>query len=169
MGLQGEAAGRIESKLVTKDVKIYKDKSLKSKVIGQLKKCEKLPEVDFVTIVEKFGLLKITYLSEEISKMYKLNVGDTVDLIWNEGEGSMQACFGGNSDIPAFEGNENDMLEEGRPGSDFRVSIESRGKISEWAEIKMPNGKIGFVPGTEKFYQGHYDDPPKCKESKKSD
>ncbi|MEQ1878379.1 MAG: hypothetical protein ABL958_17180 [Bdellovibrionia bacterium] len=128
-------------------LKLPFEKSKDSQVIDSLKRCEEIKGFHPWDVVEKFGSAEVISVLGQVPNPHKLKKGDTVDIVLNEGEGSLVACIGKDQfHVDAYV----------EPDKGVFVKAPTDATSKSWIELQTPRGKKGFVPDSGNFYGHHY-------------
>lgn len=137
---EGEACGFYHYDKALKDITLYEKPSLKSKVVGTIKRCEKFKSLSPIMKMKSFGTAKVLTLSKTLENQ-SVKVGDIVTLFQYQGEGYLALCVGDNKDIQGvMEG-----LSDGDK-SIAEVSIAKKTVNEAWVKLTTMKGIIGYTP-----------------------
>jgi hypothetical protein len=155
-GCQNEGCAELAYNKAIKSVTVFEIPSRSSKVIGVIKRCEKLEQFEPHTVILRLGRGKLTYVTEE-DKEKGLKLGDQVDVVFSEGDGYFKICH------------KDEMLPMAITDTQD-LSVSTFDLVKEigsgtWIKIKHKNGRTGFAP-SEPFYMsfGDFDVSQVCPE-----
>lgn len=147
-GCEGEACGILMYEKAIKEVDVYKEPSLGSKVIDKLGRCEIIKDFQAHLWIREFGKAKITALNTD--KIPNLKLGDLVSIRKYIGEGYLRACWG---DLE-FQVSEFPIPSIYDP---INVEVLFSPKTEAWVKLTTPRNITGYTPDSD-FYIGKYTD-----------
>jgi hypothetical protein len=147
-GCEGEACGFLKYNKATKKVDAYEKANLSSKVVGTLKRCDKIEKFDTFIALESYGLAEVITPNEQLNK-FGVSKGDIISVVKSLGEGYLEACVGHNI-IDAVDSGTDPY------GKQANVKVLQYNKAESWVKLMLPSGQFGFIPEDKNFYMGYY-------------
>lgn len=153
----GEVCGYLSYPKAINDVKLHARPDLKSPIVGQVKKCQKIENFKVVSIFREFGELEALTELEG----YGLKKGDKVKYLWSK-EGNYYGCLK-NRPIVIYAYGERDLAKT----CFFQIKPSL---LEEWVHHKASNGKMGYsiADSENRFYipYGGWDQSLICEEDR---
>lgn len=147
-GCEGEACGFYHYNYALKNFKIYQNPDLKSKIMGEIKKCEHLKKIEPYYWRISFAKTKVLQANNELKKL-DVETGDILTVKRYQGEGFQDVCIG--------------QIEVGVEEGD-QVRAISQGKTEEWVKVTNDNGLSGWIKREPETIMWAYtsDEAKKC-------
>lgn len=151
-GCEGEGCGFLKYDKAIKPVTVLEKMEQDSKMIGNLKRCQKIEGFESYTSLSELGWVEVLTPNKQLQKI-GIKKGAIIQLTSSLGEGYLTACSG-NDKI--------DAVEQGTEqyGDVANVKTLINHKSEGWVKLKLPSGKYGYASEREDFYMGYYSYEP---------
>ncbi|MBN22614.1 MAG: hypothetical protein CL678_15125 [Bdellovibrionaceae bacterium] len=151
-GCEGEGCGFLKYNKAIKTVSVFETASRKSKILGNIKRCEKIEGFEPYTLLSELGWVEVLKPNKQLKKI-GVKKGSVIQLTESLGEGYLTACSGIHK-IDAVD----QRIEKSGDVAEVQTLIQH--KSEGWIKLKLKNGRSGYVPETENFYMGYHSYEP---------